>query len=153
MDAAAGFRTREAASIDPYRACVGLAAAAADRGVRLFERSPVRRITFNRKTADVFTAGGSIRTSRVLGATGMPAAPLFKALIRHFWFCSAYMTVTEALPAKVRHQIAGNEMVIRDSAQPPHIVRWVGEDRVLICGADSVSAAARHRDKIVVQRT
>jgi glycine/D-amino acid oxidase-like deaminating enzyme len=152
LDAAAGLRTKEAASIDPYRACVGLAAAAADRGAVLFERSPVRRITFNRKTAEVFTAGGSIRTSRVIVATGGPT-PLFKPLARHFWFRSVYLALTEPLPAKVRQQMARHEMVIRDSAEPPHVVRWVGDDRVLVCGADAESAPARQRDKIVVQRT
>jgi glycine/D-amino acid oxidase-like deaminating enzyme len=152
LDAAAGLRTREAASIDPYRACVGLAAAAADRGTVIFERSPVRRITFDRKMAEVFTAGGSIRTSRVVVATGMPT-PLFKSLVRHFWFRSAYLTITEPLPAKVRQQMARNETVIRDAAEPPHTLRWVGDDRVLVCGADTESAPPRHRDKMVVQRT
>src|SRR5215813_2030953 len=66
------LRGREGATIDPYRACVGLAAAADERSAALFERSPVRRITFNRKIADVFTAGGKIRTRKVIFATGLP---------------------------------------------------------------------------------
>jgi glycine/D-amino acid oxidase-like deaminating enzyme len=152
LDGAAGLRTKEAASIDPYRACIGLATAAAERGAVLFERSPVRRITFNRKTAEVFTAGGSIRTSRVVVATGIPT-PLFKPLVRHFWFRSAYLTITEALPAKVRQQMARPDVVIRDAGEPAHVIRRVGDDRVLVCGADSESAPARQRDKIVVQRT
>jgi len=152
LDAAAGLRTRDAAAIDPYRACVGLAAAAADRGAIIFERSPVRRITFNRKIADVFTAGGSIRTSRVVVATGIPT-PLFKPLVRHFWFRSAYLTLTEPLPAKMRQQLGRRGMVVRDSAQPPHIVRWVGDDRLLVGGADAEPAPPRQRDKVVVQRT
>jgi glycine/D-amino acid oxidase-like deaminating enzyme len=152
LDAAAGLRTKEAASIDPYRACIGLAAAAADRGTVIFERSPVRRITFDRKMAEVFTAGGSIRTSRVVVATGMPT-PLFKSLVRHFWFRSAYMTTTEPLPAKLRQQMARSETVIRDTAEPPHTIRWVGDDRVLVCGADTESPPPRQRDKFVVQRT
>ena len=152
LDAAAGLRTRDAASIDPYRACVGLAAAAADRGTVIFERSPVRRITFDRKIAEVFTSGGSIRTSRVVVATGMPT-PLFKSLARHFWFRSAYMTLTEPLAARVRQQMARTDTVIRDAAQPPHMIRWVGDDRVLVCGADIDSAPLRLRDRFVVQRT
>jgi gamma-glutamylputrescine oxidase len=152
FDAAAGLRTKEAAAIDPYRACLGLAAAAEDRGAVFFERSPVRRITFNRKTAEVFTAGGSIRTARVVVATGIPT-PLFKPLVRHFWFRSAYLTVTEALPAKVRQQVARREVVIRDAAEPPHVVRWVGDDHVLVCGADMETPPPRQRDKTVVQRT
>jgi len=152
LDAAAGLRTKEAASIDPYRACIGLAAAAADRGAVIFERSPVRRITFDRKTAEVFTTGGSIRTSRVVVATGMPT-PLFKSLMRHFWFRSAYMTATEPLPAKLRQQMARSETVIRDTAEPPHTIRWIGDDRVLVCGADTDAPPPRQRDKFVVQRT
>ena len=152
IEAGAGLRTRDSASIDPYRACVGLAAAAAERGAAIFERSPVKRITFNRKTAEVFTDGGSIRTSRVVVATGIPT-PLFKPLVRHFWFRSVYVAVTEGLPAKVRQQMARHEMVIRDSGMPPHVVQWAGDDRVLVCGADTEAAPARQRDKIVVQRT
>jgi len=152
LDAAAGLRTKDAAAIDPYRACIGLAAAAADRGTVIFERSPVRRITFDRKTAEVFTAGGSIRTSRVVVATGVPT-PLFKSLVRHFWFRTAYMTTTEPLAAKLRQQMARGETVIRDAAEPPHTIRWVGDDRVLVCGADTESPPPRQRDKFVVQRT
>jgi len=152
IEVAAGLRTREGAVIDPYRACVGLAAAAAHRSAILFERSPVRRITFNRKTADVFTAGGSIRTSRVVVATGLPTA-LFKPLVRHFWFRSSYLAVTEPLPAKMRQPLGRRDTVVRDSAQPPHIVRWVGDDRLLVGGADAEPAPLRLRDKVLVQRT
>jgi glycine/D-amino acid oxidase-like deaminating enzyme len=152
LDASAGLRTRDAASIDPYRACVGLAAAAASRGAIVFEQSPVRRITFTRKTAEVFTAGGSIRTSRVIVATGSPAA-LFKSLARHFWFRSSYFTLTEPLPARVRQQMAPRDVVIRDAANPPHAIRWVGDDRVLVSGADTEASPARQREKTVVQRT
>ncbi len=152
LAAAAGLRAKDSATLDPYRACVGLAGAAADRGATLFERSPVRRIRFNRKIADVFTTGGSIRTSRVVVATGMPT-PLFKSLARHFWFHNTFLTVTSPLPAKIRQQLGRREAVIRDSAEPPHVVRWVGEDRILVSGADSDAAPLRQRDKAVVQRT
>ncbi len=60
--ALAGIRARDGATIDPYRAAVGLARAAVERGARLFERSPVTRITFGRRDAEVHTAGGRIRT-------------------------------------------------------------------------------------------
>jgi glycine/D-amino acid oxidase-like deaminating enzyme len=155
LDASAAIRSRHGATIDPYRACVGLAAAATDRGAALFERSPVRKITFNRKTATVMTATGRIRTNRVVVATGMPT-PLFKALARHFWFHTTYAVETEPLPAKIRQQVGvgrdDSRAVVRDSAQPPHIIRWVEDDRLMVSGADS-AAAPRQRDKIIVQRT
>jgi glycine/D-amino acid oxidase-like deaminating enzyme len=152
LDAAAALRVKDTAILDPYRACVGLAGAAADRGVALFERSPVKRIRFNRKIADVFTVAGSIRTPRVIVATGMPT-PLFKSLARHFWFHNAFLTLTSPLPAKIRQQLGRRETVVRDLARPPHIVRWVGEDRLLVTGADTEAAPPRQRDNAVVQRT
>lgn len=152
LDAAAAWRARDGATLDPYRACVGVARAAADRGAALFERSAVQRIRFNRKIADVFTSGGSIRTSRVVVATGAPT-PLFKSLARHFWFRDTFLALTEPVPAKIRSQLGRREAVIRDSAAPPHLVRWVGEDRMLVGGADSEALPPRLRDKAVVQRT
>jgi glycine/D-amino acid oxidase-like deaminating enzyme len=152
LDVAAGLRAKDGATLDPYRACLGVAGAAVDRGAMLFERSAVTRIRFNRKIADVFTAGGSIRTSRVVVATGMPT-PLFKSLARHFWFHNTFLTLTSPLPAKIRQQLGRREAVVRDLAEPPHVVRWVGDDRILVSGADSEAAPPRQRDKAVVQRT
>src|SRR5205807_8748162 len=84
-----GIRTRDGATIDPYRAALGLAAAAVRRGATFFERSPATRIRFSRKTVDIFTRAGVIRAKRVLIVTGAPT-PLFKGLRRHFWFRSRY---------------------------------------------------------------
>lgn len=155
IDAAAGLRNRDGATIDPYRACLGLAAAAADRGALLFERSAARRIGFSRKFADVFTAGGSIRTAHVVIATGVPT-PLFKALQRHFWFRTSYLVLSERVPARTRALLGGRATIVRDTATPPHVVRWVrwlGDEHVLVSGADSEEAPPRRRDKIIVQRT
>ena len=152
LDAATSLRAKDTATIDPYRASVGLAHAAADRGVTLFERSPVRRIRFNRKIAEVFTAGGSIKTRRVVVATGAPT-PLHRSLARHFWFRNTFSTLTSPLPAKIRQQLGQRGVVVRDSGEPPHVIRWVGEDRILINGADGAAAPPRQRDKVVVQRT
>ncbi len=152
LDAAAGLRSRAGATLDPYRACLGLAAAAAARGAALFERSAVERITFGRKTADVFSAGGSIRTTRVIIATGMPTA-LFKSLARHFWFKSTYLALTERVPAKIRERLGNRDALVRDCAVPPHIIRWVDDERVLVTGADGDTMPQRQHDKTIIQRT
>jgi glycine/D-amino acid oxidase-like deaminating enzyme len=152
LDAAAALRAKDSATLDPYRACMGLAHAAEQRGAMLFERSPAQRIRFNRKIADVFTTGGSIRTRRVIVATAMPT-PLFKSLARHFWFHNTFFALTESLPLKIRRQLGTRDAVLRDSAPPPHLVRWVGEDRLLVSGADIEAVPPRQRDKMVVQRT
>jgi len=153
LDAEGGLRGNEGATIDPYRASVGLAAAAAARGAEIFERSEVRRITFTRKHADVILANGTIRTRRVVVATGMPTATLFRSLARHFWFRSTYLVLTDAVPARVRQQLGSRSSVVRDLAEPPHVVRWVDDNQALIAGADSERVAPKLRAKVVVQRT
>jgi glycine/D-amino acid oxidase-like deaminating enzyme len=152
LDAVAARRAKDGATLDPYRACLGLVAAAKVRGAQVFERSPVAKITFGRKDAEVFTAGGRIRAARVVIATGTPTA-LFKSLARHFWFRSAYAALTMPVPAKVRQQLGRRAAVVRDAADPPHVVRWIDDQRLLVTGADTAASPARQRDKVIVQRT
>src|SRR6185436_18423721 len=45
------------------------------------------------------------------------------------------------------------DLVLRDSADPPHIVRWVDGERLLVTGADSESPPDRQLEKVIVQRT
>jgi glycine/D-amino acid oxidase-like deaminating enzyme len=42
---------------------------------------------------------------------------------------------------------------VRDSADPPHVVRWVDDEQLLVMGADLESPPERQREKILVQRT
>ena len=146
------LRGRECATIDPYRACVGLAEAAVARGAQLYENSPVRRITFNRKIADVHLAGGKIRTRKVIVATGTPTM-LFKSLRRHFWFRTTYLALTDKVHAKIRKQLGKRKTVVRDSADPYHVVRWLDDERLMVMGADTETLADRQKDKIVGPKT
>ena len=152
VQAAGGFKMRDGATIDPYRAAVGLAAAAVERGAQIFERTAVRRTKFGRRTADVVLEDGSIRTRRIIVATGRPTE-LFKSLVRHFWLKNSFLAMTAAIPAKIRNQLGRRQAVIRDLAQPPHVVRWVDDDRLLIAGADSADVPPKLREKTIVQRT
>jgi glycine/D-amino acid oxidase-like deaminating enzyme len=152
LSAAAALRNRESATIDPYRLTLGLAAAAAARSAQIFESSPVTKITFTRKFADVFSGGGTTRVSRIIVATGVPTV-LFKSLQRHFWFHNAYFVQTEPVPARIRNALGTRCAVIRDSASPPHTLRWVGGERLLVTGADGEEVPARALDKAIVQRT
>jgi glycine/D-amino acid oxidase-like deaminating enzyme len=150
--AAGGIRTKEGATLDPYRATLGLAAAASARGARLFEQSAVKKIRFNRKTAEITTAGGTIRTRRLVIATGTPTG-LIHALVRHFWFRTTYLTLTSRLPVKIRQHTGKRAVVIRDAAAPPHVVRWAGDEQMLVMGADSETPPPRQAAKTIVQRT
>jgi glycine/D-amino acid oxidase-like deaminating enzyme len=139
-------------ALDPYRACIGLAAAATSRGARIHERTTVRRVRAGRKAVEVRTDGGVITADAVIMATGGLLDDV-RALRRHFAPTQSYAVVTESLPAAVRRDVGKRAAAVRDSASPPHVLRWLKDDRVLFSGADQPPVAARLRDKTLVQRT
>lgn len=147
-----GIRTRDSAIVDPYRLTLGVIAAAAARGALVFEQSPVTKVPFTRRTVEVRTAGGTIKAGRVVVATGV-ATDVYRSLARHFWFRTTFLAVTDRLAAKVRQRLGTRDAVLRDAADPPHVVRWMDEDALLVMGADAEMLPARQRDKPVVQRT
>ena len=152
IDGGGAIRTRGFA-IDPYRACVGLAAAAADRkNAHLFERTPVKRIRANRKRVEVTTAMGALTAQAVVIATSA-TLPDLRALRRHLRPQHGYAVVTESLPAAVRRELGTRAAALRDSAAPPHFLRWLKDDRVLFAGADQAPVAVRARAKTLVQRS
>lgn len=151
-DTTAAIRTRDGATLDPYRAVLGLAMAAVDRGAVLFERSPVTRIRTGPRSVDVVTAGATITAARVIVATGRPTA-LFPSLARHVAPRHTYMALTEAIPARLRKTLGATGTVLVDSAEPAHHIRWVDDERVLVSGADAAAVKPAARDKTLVQRT
>jgi glycine/D-amino acid oxidase-like deaminating enzyme len=152
MAATGALRTHDSATIDPYRAALGLAAAAVERGASIFERSPATRIKFGSKSVLVRTDGGTIGAERVVVTTGRPT-PLYKALMRHFSPHRRFFALTDRIPARVRRTLGRQSLVIRDAADPPHYLRWFDEDRLLVAGADDGAVSARMSDKVIVQRT
>ena len=151
IDGMVAIRSRGGA-VDPYRACLGFATAATARGAEIFEHSAVRRIRVKRKLVEVATASGSIRADAVVVATGAPLTDL-RALRRHLRPEQGYAVVTETLSAAVRREIGRRSSALRDSAVPPHMLRWLKDDRVMFAGADQQPVASRALDKVLVQRT
>jgi glycine/D-amino acid oxidase-like deaminating enzyme len=148
LAAAGGIRTRGEA-VDPYRACLGLAAAAASRGAQLHERTRVRRIRAGRKSVEIATETGSVSADAVIMATGALPDDL-RALRRHFTPVMSYAAVTQPLPAAVRRETGKRAAAIRDTHVPPHVLRWLKDDRVLVAGGDKPWLAGRAREKLLV---
>ena len=152
LQAAGAYRIKGGFALDPYRACSGLASAAIRRGAILCERSLVRKVRFTRKYADVIAEGGTIRTSRVIVATGSASAE-FKSLQRHFTRRELYLVKTAPVPAAMRKELGDRSGVLRDFRTPPQHVRWTPESRLLVAGADQDETADRKREAVLVQRT
>ena len=141
-----------AAAIDPYRACLGLAAAAIERGAVMHERSAVRRIKTAQRHVEISTAGGTLKADAVVVATAAPLEDL-RALRRHLPASSLYGVVTEPLPAAVRKQVGRRTVAIEDAGPPHRLVRWLPEDRVMIHGGRQPAVPERLRERTLVQRT
>jgi glycine/D-amino acid oxidase-like deaminating enzyme len=150
--ARAGMRLHDWGQADPYRVAVGFAKAAAERGATLFERSAVRRLKVRRKEIEIHTATGVLSVDTVVICTGEPT-DLFRSLKRHVTFSEQYVVLTDKLPGSVRKHIPSHTRVVTDTESPPHLVRWLDDDRVLVAGADQSRSPTRGKDKLLVQRT
>ena len=150
--AATGAIRTKGEAFDPYRACLGLAAAAASKRARIHERTPVRRVRAGRKSVEIRTDGGVVTADAVIMATGGLIDDV-RALRRHFAPTQSYAVVTEPMPATVRRDVGRRAAALRDAAAPPHILRWLKDDRVLFTGANQKPVAAPLREKALVQRT
>jgi glycine/D-amino acid oxidase-like deaminating enzyme len=152
LDAAGALRLPDGYALDPYRACLGVAAAAARRGALIFERSGASKVRALRTGVQVVAAGGTVRAATVVVATGV-ATTEFKPLRRHFKRRHTYQVLTEVLPPAMRRELGPRHGTFRDRQQPSHRVRWTGDRRILIGGADQDEPPARLRDAVIVQRT
>ena len=146
-----GLITHDNASVDPYRATLGFAKAAAARHAKIFERSPVTRIRAKRRNVEITTAGGVVTASRVVLASGYPTDD-FKPLRRRFTKCDSYIVLTPELGAAMRRDMTPPDLIIRDTAAPDHWLHWIG-NRVLFSGADQATLPDRMKERASVQRT
>ena len=151
-EAPAAIRMRDAFILDPYRACLGLAAAATARGAVITEQSRVRKVKVARKHVDVVVDGGELRASTVIVATGT-ATTEFRPLRRHFKRRESYLVLTEQVPAAVRKQLGSRGTTFRDTRDPHRRVRWTADDRILVAGATQDETPERTRSATLVQRT
>ena len=152
LDAAAGLRLRDGFMLDPHRAALGLAAAAARAGASCHEHSLVKKVRFTRKHANVMAEGGTIRARKVIVATNS-ATVQFRSLQRHFTRREMYMVMTEPIPAPIRRQVGDPRVALRDMSASPHYVRSASDDRLLVAGADQDETPERLRATVLVQRT
>jgi len=152
LDAPAGIRLRPGYAVDPYRACLALASAAAKRKARLFEKSPVTKVRFGRRGVELTLDGAVVRASTVIVATGSATAE-FRPLRRHFKRRETYLVLTEPMPVAMRRQVGPRTATVRDTRSPRHRIHWTTDDRILVAGGDQVETPARTREAVLVQRT
>ena len=127
------------AEVDPLKACRGFMTAAVVRGAKVFERSPVRRITRSAGGVGVHTAGGVIQAQHVVVATGY-ATKDFKPLVGRFRLMDTFVIATRRLPARIRRTLFEHSAMLWDTDRPYHYLRWTDDGRLIAGGED-----VRHR--------
>jgi glycine/D-amino acid oxidase-like deaminating enzyme len=127
--------TRGNAQVDPYRACMAFAAAAAIRGARIHQHSVARRIRHDRTGVSVETDRGAVRAGQVIVATGY-ATPEFKPLAARFRMSHTYVVATAPIRAQARRDLGLGDVMLWDTEQPYHYARWTPDRRLLFGGGD-----------------
>jgi len=135
IDGAGAIRTRHNAQLDPYRACIGLVRAAAQRGAQIFERSTVQRIDSSNREVLLHTRAGTVTADRVIVATGY-ATPAFAPLAGRFRMNHTYVLATRRLKAHERRALGLGDFLLWDTERPYHYARWTADGRLLLGGND-----------------
>ena len=146
------LRVKGGASLDPWRATIGVARHAQRHGAALFERSPVTRIKRGKKTVEVVTDAGSVTAPQVVVATGLPR-PGFRQLARHLSEVDEFAVQLPPLSAALRRAMAPTGVSVRKRADSPHTWHWTRDERLVFEGAAAPPVPARQRDAALVQRT
>lgn len=149
---AAGVLTRHNAQCDPYKACTGLARAAARAGVAIFERSKVTSVHERNGGVRVRTAGGCVEAGTVIVATGY-ATPVFRPLVGRFRMYDTYVMATPPLDRAARRRVGIGNVLMWDTERPYHYLRWTADHRLLLGGGDRRARGHRVTDAHVKQVT
>ena len=138
----------DSAICQPARLARGLRRVALERGVRIFERTGVRRIESGRP-AVVRTEHGAVRADQVVLTIGSWAAswPGFR---RSFGVIADYMVVTEPIPDRLREIGWTSNVGIADGRDLLYYLRPTDDGRIAIGGGDTGVALAGHGDSRAV---
>jgi glycine/D-amino acid oxidase-like deaminating enzyme len=145
IEAAGAIETVGNAQVDPYRTCVGLAAAAERDGALLFERSTVRRMRGHARGLEIEVGRHRVRASWGVVATGY-ATPDFKPLAGRFSMVNTYVIATPPLSRGMRASLGLGDVMLWDSSEPYHYLRWTRDHRLLFGGADRPHHPRSRRD-------
>ncbi len=132
------FETRTNALVHPGKLAAGLARAAEERGIEVFENSPVRRIDTSGSGVDVVTDAGRISARKAVLATNV-----FPSLLKRNALMTVpvydYVLMTEPLSAEQKAAIGWDgRQGLSDLANQFHYFRQSADDRILFGGYDAV---------------
>ena len=120
------------AVVHPIKLVEGLRREAENRGVRIFERTPVSGFSFSRRQAKIGTDRGEVRARRVILATNAYTHLLFPRLLKRYLPLFDYIVVSEPLSAEDREAIGWRRRASATDARTFfNYYRLTSDDRIL----------------------
>jgi glycine/D-amino acid oxidase-like deaminating enzyme len=134
----AGHWHHDAAILDPARLAWGLARACEERGVRIYEGTPVTALARSGAGVELRTPWGAVHAARVVLATNAFRSPLRR--LRHYVVpVHDYVLMTEPLtPAQLESIGWSRRQALADAGHMFHYYRLTGDQRILWGGWDAV---------------
>lgn len=139
-----GWEHRGGGHINPYAFTLGLARGAAADGVRIFETSPVLRLSRSDDLWFAETPAGQVASRKVVLVTGAHSSGLWPELHRSFVPVTSYQVATEPLGPLAERILPGNEAA-SDTRMDLCYFRKDREGRLVSGGALAIQFAASRR--------
>jgi glycine/D-amino acid oxidase-like deaminating enzyme len=134
----AGFWHRDAAILDPARLAWGLARACEERGVRIYEGTPVTALERAGGGLELRTPWGAVRAQRAVLATNA-FRPLLRRLRLHVVPVYDYALMTEPLSAERLSAVGwSRRQALADAGYMFHYYRLTQDQRILWGGWDAI---------------
>lgn len=131
-----GFWDGEAATLHPLNYVVGLARAASDAGVRIFENSRVAKYT-RRDPALITTAHGSVEASFVVLACNGYLGKLERRVAGKIMPINNFMIATEPLGEARAHELISGRFGVHDTRFVVNYFRLSDDHRLLFGGGEN----------------
>jgi glycine/D-amino acid oxidase-like deaminating enzyme len=142
-----GALLRVAANVQPARLSLGLRAAVAGAGVRVHERTPVRRLSAD---ATVETDHGSVRAGAAVLAVNSATAG-FPGYRLSLAVASSHMVVTEPVPDVIEEAGWTGGENVHDCQTLLHYFRTTRDGRIALgWGGGRMGVGGRHRERLDV---
>jgi len=142
-----GMLLRVAANVQPARLALGLRAKAIEAGVRLHERTPVRRLS---REGTAFTSGGGVRAGAAVLAVNSATAS-FAGFRNALAVASSHMVVTEPVPDVLEEARWTGGENIHDCRTLLHYFRTTRDGRIALgWGGGQMGFGGRHDGRLDV---
>lgn len=145
LNAMAAIESKSGAVVDPYRLTQDLLCFCKEKGMQLFDRTDIVRITKQeKKTLAVTKTNHTITTEHIIHCTGYESVETLSKTVVDLK--STYVTISESY---INLPLAFKNAIFWNTADPYHYFRSTPDDRIIIGGGDEEFKDAERRDKLI----